>query len=155
MKIVQHGKTTKVLMLDGETLFKQGDDGNIAYMIIHGVMDVIVDGKKVGTMSNGEVFGEMALLLNQKRSATIVSNQPTELVSISKKNLEELMNSGSDKIKKIIIDLCKELAKRAEYQQIIYSHDEIDAVLENENEIIAKLAKQILYRLERSTKHIE
>ena len=33
-------------MLDGETLFKQGDDGNIAYMIIHGVMDVIVDGKK-------------------------------------------------------------------------------------------------------------
>ena len=54
-------------MLDGETLFKQGDDGNIAYMIIHGVMDVIVDGKKVGTMSNGEVFGEMALLLNQKK----------------------------------------------------------------------------------------
>ena len=155
MKSITHGKTTKVLMLEDETLFSQGDEGNKAYMIVHGSLNVIVDGKKVGTMSNGEVFGEMALLLNQKRSATIVSNQPTELVSISKKNLEELMNSGSDKIKKIIIDLCKELAKRAEYQQIIYSHDEIDAVLENENEIIAKLAKQILYRLERSTKHIE
>ncbi len=142
-------------MLDGETLFKQGDEGNLAYMIIHGVLDVIVDGKKVGSMRDGEVFGEMALLLNQKRSATIVSNQSTELVSISKKNLDELVNSGSDKIKEIIINLCKELAKRSEFQKVIYSHDDINQILENENEIISKLTKQILYRLERSTKHVE
>ena len=68
MKIISHGKTTKVLMLEGETLFKQGDEGNKAYMIVHGVLDVIVDGKKVGSMRDGEVFGEMALILNQKRS---------------------------------------------------------------------------------------
>ena len=70
-------------MLEGEKLFNQGDEGNLAYMIIHGVLDVIVDGKKVGSMRDGEVFGEMALLLNQKRSATIISSQSTELVSIS------------------------------------------------------------------------
>ena len=35
-------------MLDGETLFNQGDKGDHAYMIVHGVMDVLVDGKKVG-----------------------------------------------------------------------------------------------------------
>jgi len=155
LKTIQHGKTTKILMLDGETLFNQGDEGNIAYMIIHGVMDVIVDGKKVGTMRNGEVFGEMALLLNQKRSATIVSSQPTELVAISKSNLDELINSGSDKAKKIIMDLCTELAKRTDFQEIIYSHEDIEMVLKDENEIISKLTKQILYRLEKSTKHVE
>ena len=54
-------------MLDGETLFKQGDQGDKAYMIVHGLMEVVVDGKKVGLMREGEVFGEMALILNQRR----------------------------------------------------------------------------------------
>ena len=155
MKSITHGKTTKVLMLEDETLFSQGDEGNKAYMIVHGSLNVIVDGKKVGTMSNGEVFGEMALLLNQNRSATIVANRATELVSISKENLDDLIESGSAKAKKIIMELCQELAKRTEYQTLIYSHEDIDKVLESENHLIAKLTKQIMYRLERSTKHVE
>ncbi len=155
MKKIQHGKTTKLLLIDGETLFNQGDTGNTAYMIVHGVMDVMVDGKKVGTMRDGEVFGEMALILNQRRSASIISNQPTELISISKENLDELIDSGSDKAKKIIIELCEELAKRTEFQNVIYTHDDIDSILESENQIITKLTKQILYRLERSTNHVE
>lgn len=142
-------------MLEGEKLFNQGDEGNLAYMIIHGVLDVIVDGKKVGSMRDGEVFGEMALLLNQKRSATIISSQSTELVSISKENLNELVDSGSVETKKIILELCEELTKRTEFQNVIYSRDQINKVLESENSIVSKLTKQILYRLERSTDHIE
>ncbi len=142
-------------MLDGETLFKQGDLGEKAYMIVNGLMEVIVDGKKVGLMREGEVFGEMALILNQKRSATITSYKPTELISISKKNFDELINSGSEKAKKVILELCQELSKRTEFQNVVYTHDDIDKVLESENEIITKLTKQILYRLERSTSHIE
>ncbi len=142
-------------MLDGETLFKQGDQGDKAYMIVHGLMEVVVDGKKVGLMREGEVFGEMALILNQRRSATIMSNQPTELVSISKENFDELINSGSEKAKKVILELCQELSKRTEFQNVVYTHDDIDKVLESENQIITKITKQILYRLERSTSHIE
>ena len=142
-------------MLEDETLFSQGDEGNTAYMIVNGSLNVIVDGKKVGIMSDGEVFGEMALILNQNRSATIVANRATELVSISKQNLDDLIESGSEKAKKIIMELCQELAKRAEYQTLIYSHEDIDKALESENPLIAKLIKQIMYRLERSTKHIE
>ena len=142
-------------MLDGETLFKQGDKGDKAYMIVHGLMEVVVDGKKVGLMREGEVFGEMALILNQRRSATIMSNQPTELVSISKENFDELINSGSEKAKKVILELCQELSKRTEFQNVVYTHDDIDKVLESENQIITKITKQILYRLERSTSHIE
>ncbi len=155
MKNISYGKTTKVLMLEDETLFSQGDEGNTAYMIVNGSLNVIVDGKKVGIMSDGEVFGEMALILNQNRSATIVANRATELVSISKQNLDDLIESGSEKAKKIIMELCQELAKRAEYQTLIYSHEDIDKALESENPLIAKLIKQIMYRLERSTKHIE
>ena len=93
MKEISHGRTTKVLMLEGETLFNQGDNGDKAYMIVHGALDVIVDGKKVGSMRNGEVFGEMALILKQNRSATIISSQSTELISSSRFSLLIDINS--------------------------------------------------------------
>jgi CRP-like cAMP-binding protein len=155
MKKIKHGNTTKILLLGGETLFNQGEEGNSAYMIIHGVMDVLVDGKKISSMRDGEVFGEMALILDQKRSATIVSNQSTELISISKENLNEIIASSSANVKKIIIELCDELSKRSDFQNVPYTHEDIDTALTNENQIITKLTKQILHRLERSTNHVE
>ena len=109
----------------------------------------------LGTLTVGEVFGEMALILQQNRSATIMSSQSTELISISKENLDELINSGSKDAQEVILNLCKELAKRNEFQNVLYSHEEIDEIIESENQIIKKITKQILYRLERSTSHVE
>ena len=77
------------------------------------------------------------------------------MISISKENLDELINSGSKGAQKIILNLCEELAKRNEFQNVHYSHDEIDEIIESENQIIKKITKQILYRLERSTSHVE
>ena len=96
MKKITHGQTNKVLMLEDEVLFNQGDDGNKAYMIISGRLSVEVDNNEAGFMSDGEVFGELALLLNQKRSATVKSVKPTELIEINREGLELILNSASN-----------------------------------------------------------
>ena len=155
MKTVKLGQTTKILLKEGDKLFSQGDQGDSAYMIVYGHLDVLVDDKKKGAMRDGELFGELALLLNQKRSATIIAGSATELVSISKDNLDELLASGSDSAKKIINDLCIELSKRAEFQKIPFTRKVLDENLEDENQIITKLAQQIFYRLEKSTTHLD
>ena len=67
MKKVKFGETTKLLLTEEETLFNQGDEGDKAYMIVSGRMNVFVDNVRVGSMSDGEVFGELALLLKQKK----------------------------------------------------------------------------------------
>ena len=85
-------------MLEDEILFNQGDEGNKAYMIVAGKLSVEVDKNEVGFMSDGEVFGELALLLDQKRSATVKSVKPTELIEINKEGLELILNSASDQI---------------------------------------------------------
>ena len=102
MKKVKFGETTKLLLIEDEKLFEQGDDGDKAYMIVAGRLAVFVDNIKVGSMSDGEVFGELALLLNQKRSATIISITPTELIEIDKNGLEKIIESASDNTKKMI-----------------------------------------------------
>ena len=142
-------------MLEDETLFNQGDEGNKAYMIVSGKLSVEVDKNEVGFMSDGEVFGELALLLDQKRSATVKSVKPTELIEINKEGLELILNSASDQIKEMILKLCEELSKRSEFQQIPFTLEELNSKVGEENELITKLARQIFYRLDKSTSHVE
>ena len=155
MKKVKFGQTTKLLLIEEETLFSQGDEGKEAYMIVSGRMNVFVDNKRVGSMSDGEVFGELALLLSQKRSATIVTTTPTELIEITKDDLDRIVNSASEDTKKMIMQLCEALSKREEFQKVPFSENDLMKNLEPENELITKLAKQIFHRLDNSTVHIE
>ena len=155
MKTVKLGETTKVLLKDGDKLFSQGDEGDAAYMIVYGHLDVLVDNKKKGSMRDGELFGELALLLNQKRSATIVAGPATELVTISKDKLKELISSGSEASKNLINNLCEELSKRSEFQKSPCTKQELDETLKSENNLIKKLAQQIFFRLEKSTNHLD
>ena len=142
-------------MLEDETLFNQGDEGNNAYMIVSGKLSVEVDKNEAGFMSDGEVFGELALLLNQKRSATVKSVKPTELIEIDKEGLDSILNSASDQVKEIILKLCEELSKRTEFQKIPFTLEELNSKIVEENELITKLARQIFYRLDKSTSHVE
>ena len=155
MKKVKFGQTTKLLLIEEETLFSQGDEGSDAYMIVSGRMNVFVDKKRVGSMTDGEVFGELALLLKQKRSATIITTTPTELIQITKDDLNRIIDSASEETKKMIMQLCEALSKREEFQKVPFSEDDLMKNLEPENELITKLAKQIFHRLDNSTAHIE
>ena len=155
MKKIKFGQTTKLLLTEEETLFSQGDEGSEAYMIVSGRMNVIVDKKRVGSMTDGEVFGELALLLNQKRSATIISTTPTELIEITKDSLNTIIDSASNETKSMIIQLCEALSKREEFQKVPFSESDLMKNLEPENELVTKFAKQIFHRLDHSTAHVE
>ena len=155
MKKVTHGQTNKILMLEDEVLFSQGDDGNKAYMVVSGKLSVEVDNNEAGYMGDGEVFGELALLLNQKRSATVKSIKPTELIEINKEGLDVILNSASDQVRGMIMKLCEELSKRTEFQKTPFTLEELNSQIGDENELIIKLARQIYYRLDKSTSHVE
>ena len=151
---MKYDNTNKVRLLPEQTLFLQGDEGDNAYLINQGILDVIVDEKKVGYMTEGELFGEMALLLNQKRSATIIARDACELIIINKDKFNELINSASTEAKDIILSLCENLSKRNIVDTLI-SKPELDTILKDQNPTICAVARQIFFRLEKSTSHIE
>ena len=154
MKIEKFGNTRKIRLLPNELLFNQGDEGNCAFLINQGNLDVIVDGKKVENLFEGELFGEMALILNQKRSASVVAKSSTELIEITKASFEEIMNEVSNELKQIIQKLCEELSKRNSTDLII-DKNELDVLLKNENSKVTALTRQIYFRLTNSTNHPE
>ncbi|MBL4888703.1 MAG: cyclic nucleotide-binding domain-containing protein, partial [Candidatus Lindowbacteria bacterium] len=76
-KLLSHFKLRPVH--EGELVMNEGDEAD-AYFIIHeGVFEVHQNGKRINVLSNGEGFGERALLSGDQRSASVVAKTGGEL----------------------------------------------------------------------------
>ncbi len=85
----------------GQVITKQGDLGTGLFVITSGSVDVIIDRdapdeKQVATLKEGESFGEMALLLEKPRSATVVATEPTECFTLVRWDFKELATKSPD-----------------------------------------------------------
>ena len=68
----------------GEAVFRQGDHGDRFYVVADGSADVSVDGETTGTLWPGEFFGEIAILRDVPRTATVVAREPTRLYALER-----------------------------------------------------------------------
>jgi len=80
----------------GETLFEQGDDGQTAYILVNGRLQVVVRDaagaeKTVGEVQHGEAVGEMAIFTNEPRSATVRALRDSALVALDRAACEQLV----------------------------------------------------------------
>ncbi|KAK9763271.1 cAMP-dependent protein kinase type II-beta regulatory subunit [Basidiobolus ranarum] len=58
-------------VLAGEDVIKQGDEGDNFYVVDDGLFDIVVNGKNVIQVGQGGSFGELALMYNTPRAATV------------------------------------------------------------------------------------
>jgi len=85
------------LALPGEVLVRQGERGDALYIIASGAVDVQLPGLSAPVrLGSGEVFGEMALLFDQPRNATVVALAYTRLLVLLKKDFHTLSQEDED-----------------------------------------------------------
>jgi CRP/FNR family transcriptional regulator len=61
-----------------QEIVRQGTTGTALYIILSGRARVERDGKEVGVLGAGDFFGELALIEEHPRSATVIAVEPTE-----------------------------------------------------------------------------
>jgi len=67
----------------GDVVFKEGDPGNVMYVVIEGEVNIVVHNKVVETIGPENFLGEMALIDEQPRSASAVAKTDCKLAPIN------------------------------------------------------------------------
>jgi len=85
-EVLEHGDWVNVA--PGETIILQGDEGDAFYAIRSGQVEVYKDGEPSGSLGPGSHFGEVALLMDVPRTATVVATTPARLFRLDRDGFE-------------------------------------------------------------------
>lgn len=92
----------------GCNIISQGNDADSLYIITSGEVEVIIDGKNINTLKDGDYFGEIAIISNIQRTATIKAKTDCSTLILSKSEFKELIYDNP----RINSELTKEIALR-------------------------------------------
>eukprot|EP01065_Artemidia_motanka_P052590 TRINITY_DN9547_c0_g1_i2.p1 TRINITY_DN9547_c0_g1~~TRINITY_DN9547_c0_g1_i2.p1 ORF type:complete len:1169 (+),score=265.12 TRINITY_DN9547_c0_g1_i2:481-3507(+) len=96
-------------------VFREGTCGREMFFVTHGRFEVIVQGRVVAQLETGSVFGEIAVLLNVRRTATVVAAAYSTVLTLSAKDFDTVSASWPEVRHEI--DLAAQPAIEAALQQ--------------------------------------
>lgn len=111
----------RMVCLPGRHVFEQGMPSNQVYMIEKGRVEVTVqDGPhtiQIAQLGAGDIFGEMGVLENESRMATVTALEETFITVVSRSDLENRVeNMNDDLLRAIIRSLTKRLRQTSNTQ---------------------------------------
>lgn len=96
----------------GERVFEEGEEGEHAFVILEGSVDVLIrvngDNERVTTLRAGEIFGEIAALTGQMRTTSIEARESPTVLQLDRATILNLMREFPD----IALELITILANR-------------------------------------------
>jgi len=90
----------------GAVIFRENDEGTDMYIIIQGVVEIrkstgSSSSKVLTTLQKGDMFGEMAIIEKQPRSASAVAVQPTRVLMLNDKLYDNMIGTNPDFARKM------------------------------------------------------
>jgi CRP/FNR family transcriptional regulator, cyclic AMP receptor protein len=85
----------------GEVVFHKGDPGDTLFVIVEGQVKIVLPSESgeealLAVLDEGEFFGELSLIDEQPRSATIVASEPTETLVLHRDSFLQSVTSSPD-----------------------------------------------------------
>jgi CRP/FNR family transcriptional regulator, cyclic AMP receptor protein len=75
----------------GQALFREGEEGNMMFVLASGTAEVVINGQVVETLEHGSIIGELGMVLPGPHSASVVARTDCEFVAIDEKRFQFLV----------------------------------------------------------------
>jgi signal transduction histidine kinase len=120
---------TPVYLRAGDMLIKQGETGDSAYVVLKGGFEIQKQSGpsliKIDVRNPGEIIGEMALLSNSPRSATVVAVTDSEALCISQDVFENLLATSPSAALAVLHWI---LARLAQNESLLHQQEKMAAL---------------------------
>jgi CRP/FNR family transcriptional regulator len=98
----------------GDVIFREGDDSDTCYVVRSGRARAIrehIDGRQItlATFGPGDIFGELAMFDDERRSATVEAAEDLEVLGILGRDMRELLGRHPDIAVKLVVGLGRRL----------------------------------------------
>ena len=104
-KVAESAK--KVDHPEGKMIAEEGREGFAFQLIVTGHADVTVGGMGMRTLGPGDYFGEIALIDQGPRTATVTATEPVTTLALSAWTFRGMIDQYPDVAKKLLFGLCK------------------------------------------------
>lgn len=124
----------------GEVVIEQGAVGDFFYIVSSGTLDCFVDGKLVTRYERGGNFGELALMYNAPRAATIRATSDVVLWALDRVSFRSILMDHNSKKRNMHEEFLKgvPLFQSLELSEIHKIADALEPVSFHDNEIVLK-----------------
>ncbi|HEX2766021.1 MAG TPA: cyclic nucleotide-binding domain-containing protein [Candidatus Limnocylindria bacterium] len=95
-----------------DAIVREGETGTALYVILSGRARVEQDGRTLGELSAGDFFGELALIEEHRRTATVVATEPTECLLYPAWEFTSLLAEHPEVAIPIMTELIRRLHRR-------------------------------------------
>jgi CRP/FNR family cyclic AMP-dependent transcriptional regulator len=95
---------------EGKTLIKEGERGREFFVLIEGTVDVRQKGRELASRGRTDCFGEIALILDVPRTATVTTTSPVRALVLTDRAFRSLLERSPDIQLKILRSLAERLA---------------------------------------------
>jgi CRP-like cAMP-binding protein len=95
---------------EGKEMTRQGDRGREFFVLLEGDADVIKDGRSINRLGSGDFFGEIALVSDTPRTATVTATSPVRALVITDRSFRRLMEDQPEIQGKVLAALAARLA---------------------------------------------
>lgn len=104
------GIADEIDLREGKELTQEGKPGREFFVLVDGTADVIKKGRKVNTLEAMDFFGEIALIHESPRTATVKATSPVRALVITERNFKRLLKEQPDIQRKVLEALAERMA---------------------------------------------
>jgi cAMP-dependent protein kinase regulator len=114
----------------GVNVITQGEEGDNFYVLDSGTCDIFVDGKEVASATDGDSFGELALMYSAPRAATVTTTSQVSLWAMDRITFRSMLFEKAN-------------AKREQYKEFLSSVKLLEPMEAYEREKIADVLETV------------